>query len=689
MGAGRYAGRSYQRHPLPQARRHRMTNGLGPSPQREVATPRTEASDHPLGAGTESVEEAPSALCVGAVTPNPSGQEDGDAARGGLPRQIRAGKNTLVYNVHSYSTKVPYQAILRFISHFTKPGDVVLDPFCGSGMTGVAAVLLGRNAVLVDISPAAIHIASNYVTPCEAAALGALAEIVIATAAAEVAPLYETSCDRCGGPATVEYTVWSDVFACAECCGDIRYWDAALDRKTGAVRPTLTCAHCGACATKADLAWRRSVPVSTKYSCKAACGRLTERPTTPAEIALSARIEAEPVTDWCPSDPFGPEREMWRKSHEVMGITSVEGFYTRRNLRALAVLWREIERVPDTRLRSALRFAFTGIVNRASRRYQWNAKRPTNVQTGTLYIASLNYEWNVLSLFRRKLRDVLAYYRAHPHFPGQAVVLRDSAVVLKDLAENSVDYVFTDPPFGANIYYADCALLWESWLGEHTDERLEILIHRKRRERGGNSLHDYQRLLAEAFTRVYQVLKPGRWASVVFHSSDAAIWRAVQESLRDAGLELVNTTGLDKGQPSIKGLKGKRGKERVAAVDVILNLRKPSRMIAPAPFSREHADVKGFLLEILSEHLHALPSRILHDPQTFSNEMRRMQHLHSLAVRALLEHHVPFKNVSFAYVEALCQEHFELRGEQWYLRGETTGSDRGPFQLDLLEHVAR
>src|SRR5581483_8092082 len=190
-----------------------------------------------------------------------------------------------------------------------------------------------------------------------------------------------------------------------------------------------------------------------------------------------------------PTTPFGRDREMWRRSHEVMGIKSVDGFYTRRNLRVLAALWRRIQEVPGDPLRSALTFAFTATLNRASRRYQWNAKRPTNVQTGTLYISSLSYEWNVLRLFRRKVRDISAYYRSISGCAGEAKVLRGSATELAGVAENSIDYVFTDPPFGSNIYYSDCALLWEAWLGEFTPVEQEILINRKKGpEEGGKSL---------------------------------------------------------------------------------------------------------------------------------------------------------------------------------------------------------
>ena len=89
-------------------------------------------------------------------------------------------------------------------------------------------------------------------------------------------------------------------------------------------------------------------------------------------------------------------------------------------------------------------FAFTAAVNRASRRYQWNAKRPTNVMTGTLYISSLRYEWNVWSLFRRKAADVLRYYRAFPNTSATVDVFRRSATDLDCLPDRSVDMVFMD-----------------------------------------------------------------------------------------------------------------------------------------------------------------------------------------------------------------------------------------------------
>lgn len=148
---------------------------------------------------------------------------------------VKAGKNTAIYNAHSYHTKVPPQGIVPYIEHYTEPGDLVLDPFCGSGMTGVAALLSGRHAVLNDLSPAAVHIARNYCTPVDVDALRAEFERIKAAVQEEFDWLYGTTCDRCHGPATIQYTIWSDVFACDRCGEALVLWDVAVDRHSGKV----------------------------------------------------------------------------------------------------------------------------------------------------------------------------------------------------------------------------------------------------------------------------------------------------------------------------------------------------------------------------------------------------------------------------------------------------------------------
>ena len=116
----------------------------------------------------------------------PYDPESDDYDRPPFAADIKEGKNAPIYNAHSYHTKVPPRGIIPYILHYTKPGDLILDPFCGSGMTGVAAQMCAnppadlleqfpelkervgpRHVILNDLSPAACHIAYNYNTPVD------------------------------------------------------------------------------------------------------------------------------------------------------------------------------------------------------------------------------------------------------------------------------------------------------------------------------------------------------------------------------------------------------------------------------------------------------------------------------------------------------------------------------------------
>ena len=80
---------------------------------------------------------------------------------------IETTKATAIYNMHTYWSKKPHDAIRRYIEHYTQPGDLVLDPFCGSGSTALAALMAGREAIAIDPSPAATFITKNYCTPVD------------------------------------------------------------------------------------------------------------------------------------------------------------------------------------------------------------------------------------------------------------------------------------------------------------------------------------------------------------------------------------------------------------------------------------------------------------------------------------------------------------------------------------------
>jgi DNA modification methylase len=631
----------------------------------------------------------------------------------------RHGKSSAIYNAHAYHTKVPPEAIKPYIEHYTSPGDIVLDPFCGSGMTGVACLLTGRHAVLSDLSPAAVHIAYNYCTPVDLAALKGEWERIKGEVADEFRWLYGATCDRCGGPATIQYTVWSDIFGCPRCEADIVLWDAAVVRSevNGRLDPPLSglteggsrwrptmagaagmkrgrsgepvarqagdvleefgCPSCSDRLKKGDCTYRRTVPVLTTYECDGLCRpRRRERATSEAERDRIEEIAAREMPYWVPDTPFDPTREMYLRNGRIFRdqqITKVRGFWTPRNLWALASLWSRASLVEDERLARALRFLVTSTSNRSSitTRYLFG-KGGNSVLGATLYVGSFTCENNLLRLAERKWQDVYHGLQEQMLFGrASAMASMSNAAALTCLGDSSIDYIFTDPPFGSNIFYADCSLLSEAWLSELTDQEQEAVWNKSRpAELGGKTLDDYRDLMERSFAEMFRVLKPGRWATVVFSNSDDRVWHAIQTAAEKAGFAMAAAGTLDKMQRSYQGVQGAKGTKTVVTKDVVMNLLKP---VAGAVI-RTNAEIGD-----PEEHVRgALHAYLAHLAQTDGAEpgARTTQALYDHVITSLLAKGVPTAGFGLAFVQSVAQESFKQVDGLWYRRGDRVRSDK-------------
>lgn len=566
--------------------------------------------------------------------------------------EIVGRKGSIFYRSHSYHTKVPPEGIAEAIEHFTEPGAIVVDPFGGSGMTGVACLLTGRRGIVSDLSPAAVHIARNYVADVEPAHFAAAGEDLLRSMGSLERNLYGATCSNCHDRgARIEYTIWSDVYACPSCEADLLFWEVGLEEDRSGVRPLLCCAECGNEWRKRDLKWLRSVPVAVSVACPT-CKSREQRPVLDAERALALGIKGDSISHWYPTDPFEDSREMWRGQHGVQGYESAADFFTPRNLWALSSLWNGIASSESSEIEEALRFVFTAIVNRASRRYQWNPRGPTNVLSSTMYVASVSYEFNVFSLFRRKLKTIGGLYEATTVLPGRAEAHLRPAQDLAHIPDRSVDYVFTDPPFGSNIFYGDSSFLWEAWLQDKTDLRFETVVNRSvSKADGGKSISDYERLMTEAFREIARILRPGAWASVMFHNSDDAIWSALQRAIESSGFRVGSAVAFDKSQSSFKGIKAAVSGERVPAFDLVLHLRQGDQ-VPVSPGDRSEAERR--VLARIRGHL-----------EQAHVSKRSTPYLHSLALRELLEGGYPLDGWSYAAIENLCHANLRWDGAVW------------------------
>lgn len=491
---------------------------------------------------------------------------------------VSEGKTDAIYTAHTYHTKVPYKAIMRYILHYTNPGDIVFDGFAGSGMTGVAAQMCGdeyalagfgrniksgaRRAILSDLSPAAQQITNGYNRKCNLTQFLDDADRIIEECDKLCGWMYETqhlSTERSlfeNTPikARINYVVWSDVFVCPNCGEELVFYNVALDEDAGKVKDSFVCTKCGANLKKGDceralefgtsdttqelISYAKQVPVLINYIC--GTKKYTKKPDQ-FDLDLIDRINHIEIPYWYPKDqlPDGCNTQQPISSHH---FTTVNQFYTKRNLYVLACLNHLIADSP-------VRIAFQSMnPTLSSKLVRYNmGNRGNGPLNGTLYVASLTAEADVIKAFKGKIADFAKVYTMTSEFEG-AICNNASSTSLSNIPSNSIDYIFTDPPFGANLNYSELSFIWEAWLKVKTDSRPEAIMN----DVQGKGLVEYQQLMTDCFTEFCRILKPDRWMTVEFHNSKNSVWNAIQESLLRAGFIIADVRTLDKQQGSFK-----------------------------------------------------------------------------------------------------------------------------------------
>jgi len=577
----------------------------------------------------------------------PTGKKKKHEPRKPFTADVSEGKKDPIYTAHGYHTKVPHKAIMRYLLHYTDPGDVVFDGFCGTGMTGVAAQLCGsrtevaslgygitedggvyektggkgkdvfaqvgrRRAVLNDLSPAAAFIAGNYCSPIDSEDFAREAKRILTAVQDEVGWMYETLHEDGKTKGRIDYTVWSDVFACGECAGEIVFVDEALDRETGKIIEPFPCPHCAADCTKNNLdlqyesqmdnvlgksmSMPKRKPVFINYTVR---GKKYEKKPDAADLDVIARAARMPMPAEMPILEM-PEMQMRRVGRmQPANISYIHQFFLPRAAQTLCVLWREASAIVDERLKQkALFFVEQAIWGMSLlNRYSPSHFSQTNrALSGVFYIASQISEvspWYNLTGKSNRLKSTFANFR--PSVGVCSVTNGDLASI--PLAENSIDYIFTDPPFGENIYYSDLNILVESWHKVRTAPTNEVIVDRVKEK----TLLDYQRLMQDCFKLYYKVLKPGRWMTVEFHNSKNSVWNAIQEGLEHAGFVVADVRTLDKKQGSFQQVVSGNTVKR----DLIISAYKPNGGLEKR--FKSVAGTEDGVWDFVNTHLKQLP----------------------------------------------------------------------------------
>lgn len=487
---------------------------------------------------------------------------------------VAGSRSGVSYDAHSYHTKVPPKAIAELIRRRLPAGGVLADSFCGSGTTGVAAALAEGNlaaparydVLLGDLSPFATFISEVLNSPPPPDAFECAAHEVLRATADEMSR-YWTVRHRDGRKGTILYTVWSEVLSCPGCDAPRRFWDLAIDVEAGGVRRGMEC-ECGVRFRK-DQARKVletvpdpllgcpverpvRVPVRIVYEVD---GERFERSPTEGDLARIDEASRLPAPVGVPNvrmlNRDGPWGDLHRAGYHH-GITHVHHFYTWRSFVTVGRLWDAAARSDLPRavrfLISSYNLSHSTLMSRVV--FKRGQVRPvlTGYQTGTLYISSLPVEKNpFVGIARKKLPSAARAFGLTRGRRGRVEVATRPAQHWAS-GDRDVDYAFVDPPFGANIPYAEANFIAEAWLGAYTDQGPEATISKAQ----GKEARDYREALAESLEALVGRLRSGGGLTVMFHSASREPWEALVGALDDAGLRIADTLLLDKRQGSFK-----------------------------------------------------------------------------------------------------------------------------------------
>lgn len=422
-----------------------------------------------------------------------------------------ARTHTPMYMMHKYFARKPHNVVAEYIKKYSKKGDVVLDPFVGSGVTLLEAVKHERKSIGIDLDPMAIFITRTTAKPVDLSRFDKEYGIIEANIRSVINDLYETKCTKCGRLCTATHTIWA-------------FDEKAKEEKQETI--WYTCDNCR--------------PRGTNYSVK--------NPDTD-DLKLYKSLQKKQITLWYPKNEL-----IWNSRINVWKDEKVSDLFSKRNLYALTLLYNEITKIKDIGIKELMLLTFTSCIAQASKLIPvvHEGKECKSWTVRGYWIPPKHFEINAWNCFYERyikvrrgkeesnslIRDYKEAKSTADLKKGANAILKNASVLELDkiIKPNSIDYVFTDPPYGDDVPYLELDYMWSSWLKFKPNFDDEIIISDSPVRNKTDDI--YETMLRAAFRQIYNVLKPGRWMTVTFHNTNIKVWNSILSSCINAGFDL-------------------------------------------------------------------------------------------------------------------------------------------------------
>jgi DNA modification methylase len=531
---------------------------------------------------------------------------------------VSEGKNNPIYRAHSYHTKVPHPAIMRYLQHYVQEGDLILDGFQGTGMTGVAAKAMQVDKKISniryigsDLSPIANFISYNFNINWDLKKLKKSFDAVLKNVNEELSWMYETYDENSKSSARINYVIWSDTFLCPDCNHEDSYWNFAFDKENESVKNEFFCPNCNSVLKKENLISNycttydrdlnksitqiKRVPVIIEYT-----NKFKKRYRKTPDIEDLKKIEIINDKDFdCKYPTYEIVEGDETKRNIKIGITHSHHYYEKRALITLAYILDNFEKNKDF---SKLMFFLTSIISmRCTKRMPYRSGGKSAGSVNNMSIPSISQEYNVIDTIKRKYKDIEKAKISLSSTNENNIISNQSATDFNNIADNSIDYIFLDPPFGANIMYSELSSLSESWLKIRTNTKDEAIENRSQKK----GKHEYQSLMSKTLNEFYRLLKPGKWMTVEFSNTSATIWNIIQNSINNSGFIIANVSGIDKKQGSFNAVNTATAVKQ----DLVISCYKPSSEFDLKFKQHQNSDVAVW--DFIEEHLNHLPVHLI------------------------------------------------------------------------------
>ena len=411
-----------------------------------------------------------------------------------------------------------------YIIRYSKPGDIILDPFGGAGSIAKSAILLGRRFIYSDLNPLAVLIARVEIEGVDVHALETATRTLL-----KRQRLYYQDASK-------------------------RHWVSRSSLYE------VRC-MCGARREASYFIWHGDVIVAAKIKCS--CGDRS------VDLVKEITI-TEPVYDY-PHDLLWYSNGLsFKKRRQVNAIPQL---FTKRNLLILSAILKDIKTLKtDERTKRALFVAFASILYQASKMSRQNGG---TWSVNCYWIPKVHVERNPYLLFKSALNRIKRLHSVELRVctSAESVINNDASLAILNsdakelpLPDNSTDLIITDPPFTDEIQYFELSYMAASWLGLPMPFDDEIIVNHNQ----GKNFADYYNLLSKAFTELYRVLKPTRRAIIMLHDEDEEVLNTLIELVKASGFIIDGKKKEQIAQRQIGDRDSIKGKELL-----ILNCYKP------------------------------------------------------------------------------------------------------------------